>query len=221
MNNSIPTNSELIMLLVNSFYILILIFQIFIVRSFQKYNDIMPVRKKIDVSILYGIPISTIISSLLMAITMTSETNNGFIVWLFILGSATFAYSFLSILYCLIYFSYQTRKEINRVFINNKCKWYQDETGFYASILFVLSLFAPFIYFFIFSNKSLATDANEIMQQWSFLYTLTSFYMIFYLFSLRKTRAHFDKVIMSYIEVCAAEEINSAERESYKNIFKK
>lgn len=212
MNESNIDVNEVIVSLINIFYAMLLFYQVFMVRSFQKYNDIMAERKKMNVSVLFGIPISLIISSVFSTLSFTID-NEAVSVNLFIIALFFMSYSFLSLVYCMLYFTYQSRAEINRLRPTSKVKWYLDETGFYATIVFVLFLFAPVV---ILANNAL-NEVNTInIETFRVINTLISFFMIFYMLSLRYSRKHLEKVKVAYIEVCAAFDLYKEESKAYE-----
>lgn len=215
MNYTITEINNMALNLIYMFFGLILIFQVFMVRSFQKYNDIMSVRKKMNVNTLYSIPISIILSSFFMGIVILEETNSYLSRFYFISFLFLFTFSFFVMFYCLLFFSYHARKEINKLHLNNPCKWYQDETSFYASILFIFVMFLPAIYMTYFNFMG-ELNIEKIKDKITFLQTLSSFYIIFHFFSIKFSRKHLDKVSVSYIDVSVMKNIFKTEHNIYK-----
>lgn len=206
--------SELIMSIINIFYLVLLLIQVFILRSVQKFNDIMPERKKIDLKTIYTIPILTIISAIFLSVSISAINDNSFYYSLSVLGILSLLVSYIGLFYCLLYITYQAKKEINKLHCDNKCKWYLDETGFYATIILVLLLLSPTMFILLSGDK--INMNSEIRNTFVMIYTAISLYSMIYFYFLKKVRQHLDRVKIAYIHVCAAKEIDQEESKSYQ-----
>lgn len=206
--------SELIMSIINIFYLVLLLIQVFILRSVQKFNDIMPERKKIDLKTIYTIPILTIISAIFLSVSISAINDNSFYYSLSVLGILSLLVSYIGLFYCLLYITYQAKKEINKLHCDNKCKWYLDETGFYATIILVLLLLSPTMFILLSGDK--INMNSEIRNTFVMIYTAISLYSMIYFYFLKKVRQHLDRVKIAYIPVCAAKEIDQEESKSYQ-----
>lgn len=205
--------NDAMQLFINIACLFLLGINVFVSRFLQKFNDLMPLMYKLKLRVIYLIPLLTIISSVFLYFSLIKIESQTISFLIFIIGILLIQMSLLLMLYGVLYFSYFSGKILDKTYIGYKRKWYLDETGFKSTIIMTLVfIFAPI------KLISLSTTVSpELLKMYSFyLFSGLNMAIIIYLYSMRRVRRHFDRMILTYIEdVSVAEEVYKEQHKRY------
>lgn len=179
------------------FYFMILMSEIFLSKYLLNFNRIMPVNFKVKDRNIIAITISIIVSSLFMSLSFLGEGFHRTTNFMFLLGTFMLFFSFVVSWYYLFYMTYRSGKILNSIYINNKSRWWIDETCFKFTVLIFL-YFILSSYFVLYFYK-IDHEKGKIIGV--MIYSALNLLLFFYYYGLYKTKKHFEKMILTYVDI--------------------